>query len=123
MPAEKQIEAVSEKLVELNPGFDGKITGFGDRSVLPKIVNGVVTEFGFDAAGVTDLSPVHLTGLPPVNIAPRNDAIGGSAPNAWFCPMSAAKRNTFSHTTGTFRRHHSARLPYPQRSSHTRSES
>lgn len=63
MPAEKQFEAVSEKLVELNPGFYGKITGFRDRSVLPKIVNGVVTEFGFDAAGATDLSPVHLTGL------------------------------------------------------------
>lgn len=65
--------------MELNPGFYGKITGFRDRSVLPKIVNGVVTEFGFDAAGATDLSPVHLTGLPPVNIDPRNNAIGGSS--------------------------------------------
>ena len=26
MPAEKQIEAVSKKLMELNPGFDGKVT-------------------------------------------------------------------------------------------------
>ena len=27
LPAEKQIEAVSKKLMELNPGFDGKVTG------------------------------------------------------------------------------------------------
>ena len=27
LPAEKQIEAVSKKLMELNPGFDGKLTG------------------------------------------------------------------------------------------------
>jgi eukaryotic-like serine/threonine-protein kinase len=59
MPAEKQIEAVSRKLTELSPGFDGKITGYGSRSAPPKIVNGVVTEFGFDAASVTDLSPVR----------------------------------------------------------------
>ena len=26
MPAEKQVEAVSKKLMELNPGFDGKVT-------------------------------------------------------------------------------------------------
>ena len=26
MPAEKQIEAVRKKLMELNPGFDGKLT-------------------------------------------------------------------------------------------------
>ena len=27
LPAEKQVEAVSKKLMELNPGFDGKVTG------------------------------------------------------------------------------------------------
>ena len=26
LPAEKQIEAVSKKLMELNPGFDGRVT-------------------------------------------------------------------------------------------------
>ena len=32
MPADQQIEAVSKKLVELNPGFDGVVTG-GNRKV------------------------------------------------------------------------------------------
>ena len=27
LPAEKQVEAVAKKLQELNPGFDGKVTG------------------------------------------------------------------------------------------------
>ena len=32
LPAEKQIEAVSKKLVELNPGFDGKVTGAEEKA-------------------------------------------------------------------------------------------
>ena len=62
MPAEKQIEAVSKKLVELNPGFDGKLYHFvdgGRAQGVPKIENGVVTEMHFDADKVTDLSPVR----------------------------------------------------------------
>ncbi len=56
MPAEKQVEAVSKKLVELNPGFDGKVT--------PKINDGVVTDLRFLPSSVTDISPVRaLTGL------------------------------------------------------------
>ena len=31
LSAEQQIEAVSKKLMELNPGFDGKVTGFDGR--------------------------------------------------------------------------------------------
>ena len=45
LPAEKQIEAVSKKLMELNPGFDGKVTGHDGKGT-PKIENGVVTEVG-----------------------------------------------------------------------------
>ena len=56
MPAEQQVEAVSKKLVELNPGFDGKVT--------PTIKNGVVTGLQFLTINVTDISPVRaLTGL------------------------------------------------------------
>jgi serine/threonine protein kinase/Leucine-rich repeat (LRR) protein len=56
LPAEKQVEAVSKKLVELNPGFDGKVG--------PKIASGVVIGLGFAANHVSDLSPVRaLTGL------------------------------------------------------------
>jgi formylglycine-generating enzyme required for sulfatase activity/serine/threonine protein kinase/Leucine-rich repeat (LRR) protein len=63
MPAEQQVEAVSKKLMELNPGFDGKLTG-GSRIGSPKIEKGVVTEFGFFTDNVTDISPVRaLVGL------------------------------------------------------------
>ena len=58
MAAEKQVEAVAKKLMELNPGFDGKVTNF-DGSSTPGIENGVVTEFGFDVEKVMDISPVR----------------------------------------------------------------
>jgi serine/threonine protein kinase/formylglycine-generating enzyme required for sulfatase activity len=67
LPAEKQVEAVSQKLMEWNPGFDGKVTGHGGKGT-PKIENGVVTQLGFDnehgTRNVTDLSPLRaLRGL------------------------------------------------------------
>jgi len=56
MPAELQVEAVSQKLVDLNSGFDGKVTH--------QIANGVVTELRFITDQVTDISPVRaLAGL------------------------------------------------------------
>lgn len=58
LPAEQQVEAVSKKLVELNRGFDGKVTDFEGNGT-PKIVNGVVREFGFLTDKVTDISPVR----------------------------------------------------------------
>jgi serine/threonine protein kinase len=58
MPAEQQVEAVSKKLVELNPGFDGTVTDFEGKGT-PKIQNGVVREFGFLTDHVTDISPVR----------------------------------------------------------------
>jgi hypothetical protein len=58
LPAEKQVEAVAKKLQELNPGYDGKVTGFfWDHT--PRVENGVVTEFGFNPEDVTDISPVR----------------------------------------------------------------
>ena len=63
LPAEKQIEAVSKKLMELNPGFDGKVTDHDGKGP-PKIENGVVTELGLFTDNVTDISPVRaFTGL------------------------------------------------------------
>jgi serine/threonine protein kinase len=63
LPAVEQIAAVSKKLSELNPGFDGKLQGW-DKNPAPKIENGVVTELGFLTDNVTDISPVQaLTGL------------------------------------------------------------
>jgi serine/threonine protein kinase/Leucine-rich repeat (LRR) protein len=58
LPVEKQVVAVVKKLQELNPGFDGKVTGLG-LSGTPKIENGMVTVFGFAADNVTDISPVR----------------------------------------------------------------
>lgn len=51
LPAEKQVEAVSKKLVELNQGFDGKVT--------PTIENGVVTGLQFLTENVPHISPVR----------------------------------------------------------------
>jgi serine/threonine protein kinase/Leucine-rich repeat (LRR) protein len=57
MPAEKQKQAVADKLKELNPGFDGKVRYF-------EMENGVVTVLGFHTDCVSDISPVRaLKGL------------------------------------------------------------
>ncbi len=63
MPAEEQLQAVSKKLIELNPGFDGKLVG--DNGVSPpRIENGVITELKFFTDNVTDITPVRaLPGL------------------------------------------------------------
>jgi hypothetical protein len=72
MSAEKQVEAVSKKLVELNPSFDGKLE-FVDGSRRPVIVNGVVTELAFHSDHVTDISPVRaLLGLKQVLCSDSN---------------------------------------------------
>lgn len=63
MPADKQIEAVAKKLVELNPGFDGKVSNGGDKN-LPMTEQGVVRSLVFVTDNVTDISPVRsLAGL------------------------------------------------------------
>jgi len=63
MPAEEQITAVSKKLVELNPGFDGNVRGYDSKAV-PEITDGVVTTFSFTSDNVKDISPIRVfTGL------------------------------------------------------------
>jgi Leucine-rich repeat (LRR) protein len=62
LPAEKQLEAVSKKLMELNPGFDGKLLGMnaiGHPEGLPKIDKATVTEVGLFVSQVSDLSPIR----------------------------------------------------------------
>jgi len=55
-PADKQVPAVSRKLKELNPAFDGKLT--------PTIENGVVVGLEFSTDDLEDISPVRaLRGL------------------------------------------------------------
>jgi serine/threonine-protein kinase len=63
LPAEKQVDAVSKKLMELNPGFDGRVTSVDGKGT-PKIDTGVVTELMFLTDNVSDISPVRaLVGL------------------------------------------------------------
>jgi Leucine-rich repeat (LRR) protein len=78
VPAEKQIEAVSKKLMELNPGFDGKVT-VTDRKGPPKIRSGVITELAFSTDNVTDISPIRaLPGLKELNCS-GSRTTGGSS--------------------------------------------
>ncbi len=52
MRANEQVKAVSARLKELNPGFDGKMES--------TIENGVVTGLGFPKEQVSDVSPVRV---------------------------------------------------------------
>jgi len=71
MSAEEQIKAVSKKLMELNPGFDGKMTEAEGKST-PKVENGVVTSIGFSTNNVTDVSPLcGMVGLKALNCSGR----------------------------------------------------
>ncbi|HEX4146605.1 MAG TPA: protein kinase [Pirellulales bacterium] len=58
LTAEKQLHRVAEKLHDLNPGFDGKLTGLLGRGA-PKVDYGIVTELGFSSDHVADISPVR----------------------------------------------------------------
>src|SRR5262249_1012279 len=51
LPAEKQVEAVAQRLKELNPGFDGQVKS--------DIRYGQVTGLGFPTHEVKDLSPLR----------------------------------------------------------------
>lgn len=63
MPATKQLEAVSQKLVELNPGYDGKLTGQRGKGS-PLISRGMVREIGVATDNVIDISPIRaLSGV------------------------------------------------------------
>jgi serine/threonine protein kinase len=66
LPAAEQLASVRQKLMELNPGFDGELTLFEGKSP-PKIEDGKVTELGFASEQVFDLSPLralaHLKAL------------------------------------------------------------
>ncbi len=64
LPADEQIKAVSQKLVELNPGFNGKLSG-GRGHPEPRIVAGVVTQVSLspDVSGLSapgSISSPHL---------------------------------------------------------------
>jgi len=58
MPAEKQVDAVAKKMQELNPEFDGKLTGV-DGTGTPNIEGGGVVHLGLVSDNVTDISPLR----------------------------------------------------------------
>ncbi len=88
LPAEKQIEAVSKKLIELNPGFDGKLVGEFSNSK-PKIENGVVTELKFQPEHVTDITP--LRALPGLKVFISMGGLGRSGKLADLSPLEGMK--------------------------------
>jgi hypothetical protein len=51
LPAVEQVEVVSRRLKELNPGFDGQVT--------PSVMYGAVTRLVFNTDAVQDISPVR----------------------------------------------------------------
>ncbi|MFO1007525.1 MAG: serine/threonine-protein kinase [Planctomycetaceae bacterium] len=59
MPAETQLEEVRKKLMELNPGFDGKLTGLSFTEP-PSIEIGAVTRLSLNTDHVTDISPLRV---------------------------------------------------------------
>ncbi len=59
MSAEKQVEAVRKKLMELNPGFDGKISKSYDDLSPPVIEKGNVFKLHIFTDDVEDLSPIR----------------------------------------------------------------
>ncbi|MDB5336878.1 MAG: hypothetical protein JWN70_2497 [Planctomycetaceae bacterium] len=80
LPADKQVEAVSKKLVALNPGFDGKIT--------PTIESGAVTGLSLATDNVVDIAPVRvLSGLKSLTCAGSSTA----SPLADLSPLQGLK--------------------------------
>lgn len=64
LPPDKQVDAVTAKLKELNPGFDGKAAH--------KIEGDAVTELTFESDSITDLGPIRgLTKLLMLNCQAR----------------------------------------------------
>ncbi len=62
LPPERQLAAVTAKLRELNPGFDGQTTRYG-------VDGGRITEFGVYTDAVSDVRPVRaLAGLTTLNL-------------------------------------------------------
>jgi hypothetical protein len=68
LPVDRQIEAVSKKLMELNPGFDGKLMGWDQEQ--PGIKDGAVADIKFLTNRVADISPLRgFPGLRRINIS------------------------------------------------------
>jgi hypothetical protein len=76
LAAEKQIEAVSKKLMELNPGFDGRINdGYGKGE--PRISDGMVADLMINVENVVDVSPLRaFSGVKSIRFAVKGTNVG-----------------------------------------------
>ena len=84
MPAEKQVEAVAQKLQELNPGFDGKESHKAD--------GGIVTELTISADNLSDISPVRaLSGLDRLHVQGSVYRADAKASFADLAPLEGMK--------------------------------
>ncbi len=91
LPAEQQIEAVSKKLMELNPGFDGKVAGYLGNGQA-KIADRVVTEIGLVADHITDISPIRA--LPELKYLSCDGKTAGKARFSDLSPLHGMKVTT-----------------------------
>ena len=72
--APEQLAAVSKKLMELNPGFDGKLLD-STRKQPPIVEAGVVTKLSVQGSTLTDLSPLKaLSGLKELGLGGAGSA-------------------------------------------------
>src|SRR5581483_7950850 len=92
LPPDKQIEAVSKKLMELNPGFDGRLIGRDGKSP-PTVENGAVTVVQVSPAQVTDLSPLRaFKDLTDINVG----GVNGRGKLADLSPLAGFKLKSLS---------------------------
>jgi serine/threonine protein kinase len=83
MPAEGQVEAVSKKLMELNPGYDGKISNPANRSAPPVVEDGKVIALHLFIDRIVDLSPIRaLRELRQLECS-ANEKSDSSRPETW----------------------------------------
>jgi serine/threonine protein kinase/Leucine-rich repeat (LRR) protein len=77
LPGEKQIDAVSKKLSEMNPGFEGKLSAPWpmDESRPPVVEDGAVVELKIVGDKLRDLSPIRaLSELRQLDCFPRRNS-------------------------------------------------
>ncbi|MCE9607273.1 MAG: hypothetical protein K8U03_20500, partial [Planctomycetia bacterium] len=75
-PAEEQIAAVSKKMMELNPGFDGLMNGPRQNSV-PTTENGEVVSLRLNGPSITNISPLRaFTGLKQLSFGGSGSPVG-----------------------------------------------
>jgi serine/threonine protein kinase/Leucine-rich repeat (LRR) protein len=77
LPAEKQLEEVRKKLMERNPGFDGKVSH--------KMLGDAVDYLSFPADAVTDISPVRA--LPKLRTLSSSGSAVGKGKLADLTPL------------------------------------